>query len=41
MFLLCRQAVVLGDDGLAVGQLMDVGAFGIDHRLDGESHAGF
>ncbi len=34
------QAVVLGDDGPAVGQLADLAPAGVDHRLDGEDHAG-
>src|SRR5688572_10660135 len=34
-----RQAVVLGDDGPAVGQLADAGLAGVDHRLDREGHA--
>src|SRR2546422_7470733 len=36
-----RQAVVLGHDGPAVGQLADRRLAGIDHRLDGEGHARF
>src|SRR5258706_5369537 len=40
MFPLRRQTVVLGDDSPAVSERADVGESGIDHRLDGEGHAG-
>src|SRR5687768_10080792 len=39
MLPLRRQAVVLGDDGPAVGQLADARLAGVDHGLDREGHA--
>src|SRR5215475_6842954 len=33
------EAMVLGDNGPAVGELADARLAGIDHRLDGEGHA--
>src|SRR5690349_10243243 len=40
MLPLRREAVVLGDDGPAVGELADRRLAGIDHRLDSEGHTG-
>src|SRR5712672_2884200 len=37
---LCRQAMVLGNDGPAVGELADRGLACVDHRLDREGHSG-
>src|SRR6267143_5623740 len=37
---LCRQAMVLGDDGPTVGELADRGLAGVDHRFDREGHPG-
>src|SRR2546421_12566195 len=34
-----RQAVVLGDDGPAVGELADRRLAGVDHRFDRECHS--
>src|SRR5712692_9774893 len=39
VFPLRREAVVLGDDGPAVGKLADRQLAGVDHRLDRESHS--
>src|SRR6266571_2258661 len=39
VFPLRREAVVLGDDGPAVGKLADRRLAGVDHRLDRESHS--
>src|SRR6267143_6504672 len=36
---LCRQAMVLGDDGPAVGELADRRLAGVDHRFDREGHS--
>src|SRR6266478_5722632 len=35
-----RQAMILGDDGPAVGELADRGLAGVDHRFDREGHPG-
>src|SRR3972149_9789047 len=40
MFPLRRQAVVFGDDGPAVAQLLDVAFAGVNHGLNGKHHAG-
>src|SRR5260221_1141546 len=37
---LCRQAMVLGDDGPAVGELADRRLACVDHRFDREGHSG-
>src|SRR3990167_5378419 len=41
VFVLRRQAVVLGDHRPAVAEMLDGRLAGIDHRLDGEGHARF
>jgi hypothetical protein len=40
VFPLRRQAAVLGLDGPAVAHFADLALAGVDHRLDGEDHAG-
>ena len=40
VFPLCREFVVFGDDGPAVGQGFEVAFAGVDHGFDGEDHAG-
>ena len=41
MFPLSRQASVFCDDGPTIAHFFDVPLAGIDHGLDGESHADF
>src|SRR3989338_4892815 len=41
VFVLRRQAVVLGDHRPAVAEVLGGRLAGVDHRLDGEGHAGF
>ena len=41
MFPLRRQAVILGNDRPAIGQLTDRRLAGVDHGFNGEDHVGF